>query len=67
MIPKASTSGSGLGKGLRHAFGIGAMKSGIQLNMLQKWMGHPDMKTTAIYANALGDEEREIAARMWVS
>ncbi|WP_250565504.1 hypothetical protein [Adonisia turfae] len=43
------------------------MKSGIQLNMLQKWMGHPDMKTTAIYANALGDEEREIAARMWVS
>lgn len=52
-------------KGLRHGYGVHAMRSGIQLNMLQKWMGHADMKTTAIYANALGEEERQIAARMW--
>lgn len=52
-------------KGLRHGYGVNAMRTGIQLNMLQKWMGHADMKTTAIYANALGDEERQIAARMW--
>lgn len=52
-------------KGLRHAFGIKAMQAGIQLNMLQKWMGHADLKTTAIYANAIGDEERDIAKRMW--
>jgi len=52
-------------KGLRHGFGVNAIRVGIQLNMLQKWMGHSDMKTTAIYANALGEEEREIAARMW--
>lgn len=52
-------------KGLRHAYGIGAMKAGVQLNMLCKWMGHADLKTTAIYANALGDEERAIAERMW--
>ena len=52
-------------KGLRHAYGVHAMRSGIQLNMLQKWMGHADMKITAIYANALGEEERRIAARMW--
>ena len=52
-------------KGLRHGYGVAAMKAGIQLNMLQKWMGHADMKTTAIYANALGEEERAIAARMW--
>lgn len=52
-------------KGLRHGYGINAMRTGIQLNMLQKWMGHADMKTTAIYANALGKEERQIAARMW--
>lgn len=52
-------------KGLRHSYGVAAAQAGIQLNMLQKWMGHADMKTTAIYANALGEEERAIAARMW--
>ncbi|MDB9526971.1 site-specific integrase [Oscillatoria sp. CS-180] len=52
-------------KGLRHAFGIKAMQAGIQLNMLQKWMGHADLKTTAIYADAIGEEERDIASRMW--
>ncbi len=52
-------------KGLRHGFGIAAMQAGVQLNMLRKWMGHADLKTTAIYANAIGEEEREIAARMW--
>lgn len=52
-------------KGLRHGYGIHAMQAGIQLNMLQKWMGHADMKTTAIYTNAVGQEEQNIAARMW--
>lgn len=52
-------------KGLRHGYGVAAVRAGIQLNMLQKWMGHADMKTTAIYANALGEEERAIASRMW--
>ena len=52
-------------KGLRHGYGVNAIRTGIQLNMLQKWMGHADMKTTAIYANALGEEERQIASRMW--
>jgi integrase/recombinase XerD len=52
-------------KGLRHGYGVAAIQAGVQLNMLQKWMGHYDMKITAIYANALGSEERDIAARMW--
>lgn len=28
-------------------------------------LGHADIATTAIYADAMGAEEREIAARMW--
>ncbi|MEP2785050.1 MAG: site-specific integrase [Pseudoruegeria sp.] len=52
-------------KGLRHGYGINATTNGIQLHMLQKWMGHADMKSTAIYATAIGQEEQEIAARMW--
>ena len=52
-------------KGLRHGYGIHAVRSGVQLHMLQKWMGHASMKTTAIYASAIGAEELEIADRMW--
>jgi len=52
-------------KGLRHGYGIHAVRSGVQLHMLQKWMGHASMSTTAIYAKAVGSEELEIADRMW--
>ena len=52
-------------KGLRHGFGVNAVRCGVPLNLLAKWMGHADIKTTAIYANATGPEERSIAAKMW--
>lgn len=53
-------------KGLRHAFGVRAVQSGAPLHLVQRWLGHADMKTTAIYAAATGPEEREIAARTWL-
>lgn len=52
-------------KGLRHAYGVNAISKGIPINMLQKWMGHADIKTTSIYANAIGKEEAHIANKMW--
>jgi len=53
-------------KALRHAFGVvGVSESGVPLNMMQKWLGHARIETTAIYANAIGAEERAIARRMW--
>jgi integrase/recombinase XerD len=53
-------------KGLRHGFGVYAIADcEIPLNMVQKWLGHAEIKTTAIYANALGKEERDIANKMW--
>lgn len=52
-------------KGLRHAFGVNAVVKGVQLNMIMKWMGHADITTTAIYADAVGKEEAEIARKMW--
>ncbi|MEA2878539.1 MAG: integrase/recombinase XerD [Hyphomicrobiales bacterium] len=54
-------------KGLRHSFGIHAIRSGVPLNLVQRWLGHASMTTTAIYLEALGEEEREIAARMWAT
>ena len=52
-------------KGLRHGFGVGAVNAGIPLNLVQKWLGHAQLSTTAIYADAVGAEEKNIASRMW--
>ena len=32
--------------------------------MLSKWMGHASLEVTSIYANALGEEQHNIAARV---
>ena len=52
-------------KGVRHGFGIKAVTSDVPLNMTQKWLGHANIATTAIYTNAIGPEEQRIAERMW--
>jgi integrase len=52
-------------KGLRHGFGVAAVTAGIPLNLVQKWLGHAQLSTTAVYANAVGTEEKDIARRMW--
>ena len=52
-------------KGLRHAYGIHALRSGVPLNMVSRWLGHARLETTAIYAEAMGTEELEFADRMW--
>lgn len=52
-------------KGLRHGFGVAAVQARIPLNLVQRWLGHAQLSTTAIYAEAIGPEEQEIAARMW--
>ncbi len=52
-------------KGLRHGFGVHAVLSGVPLTMIQKWLGHANIATTAIYLDVLGPEERAIAERMW--
>lgn len=52
-------------KGLRHGFGVQAVSSGVPLNMVQKWLGHAQLTTTAIYADAVGAEEQSIMQRMW--
>jgi integrase len=53
-------------KGLRHGLGVfGTAEANVPLNVMQKWMGHARIETTSIYANALGPEERALAARTW--
>lgn len=54
-------------KGLRHAFAVTALQSGIPINLVRRWLGHSRLSTTEIYADAVGPEERVIAGRFWES
>jgi integrase/recombinase XerD len=52
-------------KGLRHAYGIRAAGENVPPSLIQRWLGHADPDTTAIYINAVGQEERKFAERVW--
>ena len=54
-------------KGLRHSFGVAAVSAGVPLNLVQKWLGHAQLTTTAICAEAgdhraLGNPSRSASA-----
>ncbi len=52
-------------RGLRHGFGVGALQARIPINLVQRWLGHARISTTAIYADASGPEELAFAAQFW--
>ena len=52
-------------KGLRHGFGVAHALAKTPLPLLQRWMGHSSAKTTAIYMQATGAEERNLAGAVW--
>ena len=52
-------------KGLRHSFAVHCINHNIPITMLQKWMGHSHLSTTSIYLDIIGEEERELARRIW--
>jgi integrase len=53
--------------GLRHGFGVGTLQANVPLTLVQRWMGHARLSTTAIYADACGPEELAFAERYWRS
>ena len=54
-------------KGLRHGFGVANAEHKVPMATTQKWLGHSNLETTAIYQQAIGAEERAFAARLWRS
>ena len=52
-------------KGLRHGFAVACVAQNIPLPTIQKWMGHARLETTAIYLSVSGEEERNLARRLW--
>jgi integrase len=52
-------------RGFRHGFGVAGVQAGIPLTLLQKWLGHSRLATTAIYTDVAGPEELLHATRLW--
>ena len=52
-------------KGLRHGHGVACVAVKIPLSIIQKWLGHARIETTAIYLDVLGEEEKSLARRLW--
>ncbi len=52
-------------KGLRHGFGVAALQCGVPITLVQRWMGHARLSTTAIYLNVSGPEEVALAKKLW--
>lgn len=66
MASAGITGTPAMPKGLRHAFGVKAFQANVPPHLVQRWLGHASLRTTAIYADVMGPEERAFATRMWV-
>lgn len=64
MVRAKISGAAAMPKGLRHAFGVAAFQS-VPPHLVQRWLGHASLRTTAIYGNVTGLEERLFAQRIW--
>lgn len=66
VMAKAEITGvPAMPKGLRHAFGVAAFQALVPPHLVQRWLGHASLRTTSIYGDVVGADEREFAERMW--
>jgi integrase/recombinase XerD len=66
IMVAAGVSGTpAMPKGLRHGFGVHAFQTLVPPHLIQRWLGHASLRTTSIYGDVIGAEERAFAARMW--
>jgi integrase/recombinase XerD len=54
-------------KDLRHALGVKGVGSQVPLNVVPKWLGHANLSTAGIYADAVDAEAKHLAQRMWAT
>jgi integrase len=52
---------------LRHGFGLSALQAKVPPYLVQRWLGHASLRTTAIYGDVIGPDERAFAQQMWTS
>ena len=64
MIEANITGVRACSRGLRHGFAVNAVRI-VPITLVQRWLGHSNLETTAIYLNVIGCEEREFAMKIW--
>jgi site-specific recombinase XerD len=52
-------------KAFRHGFGTGNVQAGIPITLLQRWLSHARLSTTALYTEVVGREEFRLAEQYW--
>jgi len=67
MASAGITGTPAMPKGLRHGFGVNAFESNVPPHLVQRWLGHASLRTTSIYGDVIGAEERAFAARLWTN
>ena len=62
IVGKQATS-----KGLRHALGVAMVtaRKPLPIHVLAQLMGHSDSKTTEIYLQVVGEEQRQMVTDAW--
>lgn len=53
-------------KALRHTFGVTSFQAKLPPHIVQRWLGHSSSRTTAIYGEVVGEEERQFAESIWL-
>lgn len=66
VMKKADIEGAqATAHGLRHSFVIAHQQIKTPPNMIQQWLGWASTDMLGVYGQALGEEERELAAKLW--
>jgi integrase len=65
MAQAGVAGGMACPKGLRHGVAVACVTQRIPLPTVQKWLGHARLETTAIYLDVSGEEEHDLAKRLW--
>ncbi len=65
MAMAAINGAPAMPRGLRHSFGVNAFQSNVPPHLVQRWMGHASLRSTSVYADVMGPDERAFAERMW--
>ena len=52
-------------KGMQHGFGVDAFQALVPPRLVQRWLDRASLRTTSIYGDVLGADERMFAEHMW--
>ncbi|BCX48582.1 integrase [Haloferula helveola] len=52
-------------KGLRHGFAVACINAKVPVSTIKKWLGHTRLESTTVYLDLIGEDERDLARRLW--